>query len=129
MKIELVEFYEISKSKEKGLRGTVHVFLPELNMDIRGIDVIKLKGKVLVYFPTRKAIDQETKLPVRYPLINFIENAKNQEFRREVRKLVSAYLSKIYDEKKVKKMILPSPNKNKMQDNKKTWSRPMRSTR
>jgi len=98
MKVEIVEFYEEERDDSKQfLRGSLHVFLPELNIDIRGCSVSKKKNWWHITLPFRKGFDQEKAEFVRYPVFSFLDRAKNEEFIREVRRE-----GRLYVEEKMK---------------------------
>jgi hypothetical protein len=82
MKIEFVEFYpynpEISIKKNKNILGTVHIYLIEEEMDIRGILVSKAGKGIYFHLPHYTAIDEETRKPVRYPHIRFTNDSKHK---------------------------------------------------
>lgn len=74
MKYEFVEFYrsQIRKRNNKDFyAGTVHVYVIDFAMDIRGIAVIVNKKNVHFCMPSYKAIDPDTKKEVKYPIISF----------------------------------------------------------
>ncbi|MDD3471515.1 MAG: hypothetical protein PHS86_01925 [Syntrophaceae bacterium] len=83
MKIELVEFYPYQKPsthKKSGWTrvGTVHVYLIDFEMDLRGIIVTK-KGKCFRFnMPHFRAYDQETGEKVMYPHVRFTNNEKQK---------------------------------------------------
>lgn len=86
MKVEIVEFYEEERDDTRQrLRGSLHVFLPELNIDIRGCTVSKKKNYWHITLPFRKGFDHEKSEFVRYPVFSFLDREKNNELIREVR--------------------------------------------
>lgn len=96
MNIELVEFYPLkNKIKHKSgwsQIGTVHVYLIDHEMDLRGIIVIKNGQKYRFYLPNFQAIDEETGEKVRYPLIRFIKEEKHQALIDFLHKNVIKYV-------------------------------------
>jgi hypothetical protein len=102
MKIEFVDYYEIKNDEKKGACGTAHVFLPDYNMDIRGIGVRYVKEKIYVIFPYKFAIDEDGER-IMYPIINFIDDETNKDFKKTVKLLLSDHIKKLYAEKKPKK--------------------------
>ena len=84
MKFQLVEFYPIEtpKSKKKSKRvviGTVHLYLIDIQLDIRGIKVSQDGKKIFFHFPHLCAIDSDTKELVRYPVFRFADNKIHEE--------------------------------------------------
>jgi hypothetical protein len=93
MKIEIVEFYTFEKDdKKKFLSGSLHIYLIDFHMDIRGIYVTKEKGKWFFKFPDKKEIDPCTKKIVRFPVFSFTEFSKMQEYKKLVIKLGKEYI-------------------------------------
>ena len=82
MKIEFVEFYRsnnvMCNKKTKKTLGTVHVYLIEEELDIRGISVIDTGKGMFFCFPHFYAIDEDTKEVVRYPYIRFVNASKHK---------------------------------------------------
>lgn len=82
MKIEFVEFYKydgkrFNKSTRKIL-GTVHVYLIEEELDIRGINAIDTGKGIFFFFPHFYAIDEDTKEIVKYPYMRFVNDNKHK---------------------------------------------------
>lgn len=82
MKIEFVGFYPVApalKSRYKKMLGTVHLYLIEEELDVRGILVMK-SGKGLFFcLPYFQTIDAETGEKVRYPHIRFTNEEKHKK--------------------------------------------------
>lgn len=99
MKIEVVEFYpfEMKKGqKNPFLEGTLHIYLCDLDIDIRGIYCIKKKERWLIKPPTRKGTDYEQNCEVIYPIFNFASMAKQKEFMEDLKKAGILFLKKKY---------------------------------
>ena len=83
MIFEFVEFYETTEEKKKNSRnrciGTVHIYIADFEMDIRGIRVIKNGNCIFFACPHFFDIDKETGEKVRYPLIGFTNEKKQKE--------------------------------------------------
>jgi hypothetical protein len=46
MDVQIVEFYTIERNDEKQiLKGSLHVYLPKIDADLRGVIVRKRKGR------------------------------------------------------------------------------------
>lgn len=98
MQIEIVEFYPFKKNNElQILIGTLHVYIIDLGIDIRGIFVKREKDKWWFNMPFKIAYDEETNKPIRYPIISFTDQKKNTSFRNEVMSKGKEYITKNFD--------------------------------
>jgi hypothetical protein len=78
MKFEFVEFYPIKKPRNNQVKGTVHIYAIDCDLDIRGI-AVHVHGKAMYFnFPHYSAIDEETGNVVRYPHIRWTNEEKHQ---------------------------------------------------
>lgn len=85
MKIEIITFYPHERDDQKDvLTGTLHIRFPLLEIDIRGIRVLKKKKKLIFFMPYQKAYDIKTKNIVRYPVFSFSDISINKEFTRQI---------------------------------------------
>lgn len=99
MKIELVEFYPLSDEEKNKYKtkcvGTVHVYLIESEMDVRGIRVIPLKRGYFFEIPHFRFKDEDGKKG-KYPLLHFVNEKKHKAFLKffkdEVTPVVDAKL-------------------------------------
>lgn len=92
-KIEVVEFYPKPPSlKAKNLLGTMHVFLEEEKIDIRGIAVIKKKNNWAFLWPSFKGYDPDTQKEIRYPVFQFIDHEKQKAFTQEIKRKGMEYI-------------------------------------
>jgi len=67
---EIVGFYP-AKTKDKKFVGTLHAYLPEADIDFRGINVFR-KGKGFFYkLPEKFQLDPETNTIEKYPIMSF----------------------------------------------------------
>lgn len=81
MRYEFIEFYprdEKSKMHPKCL-GTVHVYLPDVGVDLRGIRVYRNGKQVFFNFPHYRAYDRDQKRIVSYPHFRFTDEKVYQE--------------------------------------------------
>lgn len=88
-KFELVDFYFLANDpKQKIMSGTLHVYFPTLDLDLRGIWIGKneQKGKVKwkLTLPSRQTIDADTKQKVGYPIISF----SNRQTQKDLEKMI-----------------------------------------
>lgn len=95
MNIEIVEFYSIEKDDNREiLKGTLHVYLVDLGIDLRGIYVQKRKNYWRFDLPSRSGVDQETKQLVRYPCFSFMDKKKTDQLLSLIRELGREYILK-----------------------------------
>lgn len=93
MNIEVVEFYPIEKDdKKQSLKGSLHVYLIDLGLDLRGIFVLKKKDTWVFRLPYRKGIDSDTKQPVTYPIFSFMKPEMNKELMKAIREKGKEYI-------------------------------------
>ena len=93
MEIEVVEFYLIDHDKATDtIRGTLHIYVPEIDLDIRGCQVTKKKHRWFIGLPNRRAIDEDTGETVRFPLVSFADATKTTALVAELRTKGRAYI-------------------------------------
>jgi hypothetical protein len=97
MQLEIVKFYETSRDDERGqLIGTLHIKLPEIGLNVKGIHVMRKKAYWFIGLPSKKGYDKSLDTEVSYAVILFDEKEKNEELinflRSEGRKFVESYL-------------------------------------
>lgn len=83
MKFELVDFYPITDKNrgkaKKNLLGTIHIYVIDFQIDIRGIRVVK-NGKCIHFLmPHSFGIDHETGETVKYPIVRFTNQKDHDE--------------------------------------------------
>lgn len=83
MKFEFVEFYPSNEKNRKkhdspNLLGTVHIYLIDFQIDLRGIRVLKSGNKIFFFIPHIQTHDHETGEKVRYPVFR-LNNQKNHD--------------------------------------------------
>lgn len=91
MKIEIVEFYALKK-KNNTYRGTLHVYLPEKSIDLRGIDVFQKKQYIHLQLPFKLGVDKETKKECKYPVVAFVD-VDTKDFMSQLREVAIPYLN------------------------------------
>ena len=97
MKIEIVEFYPYVNDEKKGiLKGTLHAYIIDLGMDLRGIYVMKKKHKWFIGLPSKFGLDLETKKYVMYPIIEFTDKNKSLELKKQISNLGRKYIEENY---------------------------------
>ena len=93
MKIEVVEFYPFYRMDDlERIAGTLHVYLIDLEMDIRGILFKKHKDRWFFHMPHSKAIDPETNKCEKFPIITFTDNEKNRALMKSIREEGMKYI-------------------------------------
>ena len=98
MKIEIVEFYQITdpKRENKKLFGSLHAYLIDEKIDLRGISVFNLgKGKFKMIIPSRIGYDRDTGKPVRYPVFSFNDVEKTRAMVMEINRQGTEYINKV----------------------------------
>ena len=80
MKIEVIAFYpSVFKAKSSIMLGSMHVRLPDCDIDIRGIRVFQKKNRLL-FFQNRGCYHDEQGKIKHYPIFSFNSVEKNKEF-------------------------------------------------
>ena len=124
--IEIVEFYKHKQSNSlKDIFGTIHVYLPDFNLDIRGIN-IRYKPKetynkrISVSMPFKTDLDPEEKGgKIKYPIFHFTDRTVQNQFVKAVRKKARRYIK---DEYKISEGEPKDPNKTPKSDElRKKW--------
>ena len=96
MKFEMVEFYPASQpTKKRNLLGTLHIYAIDCELDIRGIIVTKHGNGMFFNLPHFRAVDEETKAEVRYPLIRWTNEATQKEMMDFLHKEVKPKIKKL----------------------------------
>lgn len=94
MEIEIVGFYKNIDGKFKGL-GTLHVYLVEYGIDIRGIRVLKKDPNGFFYkLPGKTTIDEDSKQQVWYPFVAFSDVVKTQDMIQSIKQKGDEFLKK-----------------------------------
>lgn len=95
--IEIIDFFTIKNDPERSfLSGTLHIYLTNLQLDIRGIYLRKDHKKWIIAMPyfTANNIDPDADPTVKYPIINFVDHEKNRILRRILKKKAKEYVRK-----------------------------------
>jgi hypothetical protein len=99
--IEIIEFFEDERDdKKQVLRGTLHAYLPDLGIDLRGIVVKKRKDSWYISLPTKVGKDHESGEPVLYPVISFTDRTKTAEMINVIRTKGKEFVEKELANKK-----------------------------
>lgn len=115
MQVEVVEFYPDMTMREPYI-GTLHVYLPEYDIDLRGIRIIE-RGKVgfVYHMPEMFTKDNEGK-KVRYPIWHFTNKEKQAEFIRILQKEGNPYISKAIQKNPLPPRVVRKPIPNRTTD-------------
>lgn len=97
MNIEIVEAYLIVK-KGKRVCWSLHVYIPEYDMDLRGIKVYRRENSWFFQMPYLSNYDHEEKRIVKFPVIGFSEREKSKRLIENIQEK-----AKIYIEEKLSK--------------------------
>jgi hypothetical protein len=93
MKIEIVGFYVRERDDaHKKLKGSLHAYLIDEGIDIRGINVIRKKDKIMVFLPHRTGVDEDTGEIVTYPVVTYSDMEKQKELKEKIIKVGSDYV-------------------------------------
>lgn len=79
--VEAVEYYP---DKNKKNIGSLHVYVEELDMDLRGIIVEHKKGSLFFHFPFKWGKNEKGE-KCRYPIVSFIKPGKNKALMDAIR--------------------------------------------
>jgi hypothetical protein len=97
MLIEIVEFYPDKVNLDtEYFNGTLHVYLVDYEIDLRGVYVYRKNEKWMFRLPTKISKDEEE--ITRYPIFNFTDPNKNRELITEIRKAGISYIRKQFVE-------------------------------
>lgn len=102
MNIEVVDFYQQSNSgtahrPHTNFIGTLHIYICDLDIDLRGLPVFKKGKRIFIQMPTKMGIDPDTKEQVKYPTFNFANHNKQKEFVSAIVKVGVPFIQKKYD--------------------------------
>ena len=97
MDIEFIKFYETQRDdRREHLIGSLHIRLPELCLNIKGIHVLRKKNYWFVGLPDRRGWDKSLDKEVIYSVILFDSKKMNDELigilREKGRAFVEDYL-------------------------------------
>lgn len=92
MKIEVQDFYPTYVSK-KEIAGTLHVYLMDENIDIRGCKYRWKGGKEFISLPHYSQIDEDG-VKQTFPIIRFFDEVKHGNLMKALRESVIAFMEK-----------------------------------
>lgn len=85
--IELVAFYPEYSGKHE-TAGTVHIYVKDIGLDIRGIRYVKKKNCAYVFMPNKMSWDFEDKKSIKYPIISFTDDLVHSTLLADIRMLM-----------------------------------------
>lgn len=95
MKIEIQEAYPIVRNGKK-CGFSIHAYVTDFAMDLRGIVALKKPGKNTGWFiqlPHAKNVDEETGNVVKFPMIAFTNAETDSAFKSEIIKKSLEFIS------------------------------------
>jgi hypothetical protein len=92
MNIEIVECYQLFETNKKSFSGTVHVYLIDYGIDLRGVFITQYKNKWIVKLPSRTGIDPDTKKEISYPIFSFVDREKTKKMIDDIKNKASKYI-------------------------------------
>lgn len=108
MNIEIVEFYPEKGNSKKFRRfiGTLHIYIVDSDIDLRGIDVFKYKEKFTFFLPHKRSLDPETGILIKYPVFAYSNQNKNKELIEAIISKGSEYIIDQMKDLKTKQCVL-----------------------
>jgi hypothetical protein len=96
MNIEIVDFFPFPKQIIKNKTcGTMHVYLIDLEIDIRGMYIeFSKNGSLYIRMPGGFGIDHETGQKVRYPIFSFTSQQKGKALMQAIKTKAKEYIQK-----------------------------------
>lgn len=105
MDVEIVEFYQLDhKPAKKILTGTMHVYVPQLNADIRGIFVYRKNNFFNFKMPSQKAFDVEENKMVTFPIFNMTDSEVHKQLFKNIREKGKKYIMEKFGIEEFKKL-------------------------
>lgn len=101
MEIEIVEFYPDLDKKPlfKNLIGSMHVYIIEDKIDLRGVRVFLNRNGLYFKMPCLVGLDEETKKKVLYPLFSYQDREKDKKLREQIKIKGTKYIQEKSNEK------------------------------
>lgn len=104
MNIEIVGFYPSKKKKKENLiQGTLHIYLIDYEIDIRGIISCKNKKKWLFFLPNKFSLDNEENERVIYPIFSFSNIEKQKKLLDFLYKNAPEFIMKEIEKERIRK--------------------------
>ena len=85
MKIEIMNYYTLTHNAAKKLyTGSYHIYLPEIDVEIRNVYVIFKNDNFVASLPFSKIFDHRTKKWVRVINFSLKDKEKNEQLKKEL---------------------------------------------
>jgi len=95
MNVEIVDFYPcIAIKKHSVIVGTIHVYLKDFDIDLRGIRVINLKNRYSIQLRCDCTTDTEDGSKVRYPIFSFQNKETGKDLMDSIRDELNIFFPK-----------------------------------
>lgn len=107
-KIEVVAHYPRERKKKKAFveeKGTIHLYIENLDLDLRGIFYVIKGKKTWIYFPDRKGKDDNGNI-CNFTVYNFTSHQRQKSFIQAIHKAIQRF-SNTLEFKKEKLHIIP----------------------
>jgi len=93
-KLEIVDFYPIFHLPlEKAWAGTLHVYFPNLDMDLRGVFISRdKKGGWRINLPNKSAYDPEVKKKIAFPVLTFTNRETHKTLEKQILKAAQPFI-------------------------------------
>lgn len=99
MQIEIVDFFPKKVDRDNQfLRGHLHIYLIDIQMDLRGVCVSRDKEKWRFFLPSGIGKDHETGNEVRYLIASFTASGVNKSIVDWLRQNGPEYIKKNHPE-------------------------------
>lgn len=93
MRIEIVEYYPLADKAVPYDTGTLHVYLCDFDVDIRGIGVMFSKGRWYINMPFFTGFDSEKQQAIRYSIFSLTNREKHKELIDLIRTEAVKYIT------------------------------------
>ena len=98
MEINFIEFYpNLNPRPHSKVLGTVHLYIADFKMDLRGIRVVKSGQNLIFKMPHVRGWDYEEDKEVFYPVVNFVDPNSKKEIldylHQQVKPLIKTILA------------------------------------
>ncbi len=112
MKVEIIDAYPLKNEKDEADIYSMHVYLPEIDLDLRGI-MVKFVKKWVFLMPVKSNYDEDTKAVVQFPIASFANLKTNHAFRDNLSIAGTEYMQEKYAELQKKKRLATLRKKKK----------------
>lgn len=92
MKVEVIAFYPRKIELPKLIEGTMHLYLEELDIDLRGVLIRYLNKKIIIRIPYGKGKDTITGEECAFSVFSFANKMKNLDMIKSIKEEARKYL-------------------------------------